>query len=187
MPNEPPAVDVLEKNPDMKFAHKLLATMQVIHWPGQPGYTPPPPPRLLTEAEQQRYESGRTIYTATCAQCHKPDGLGQDGLAPPLIDSEWAVGSADGPVRIVLHGLRGPINVGGRAYNLEMPALRLLSDQQIADALTYVRRSWDHGADPVTAEMVTKIRSDTQERQDPWTAGELNRLSGSSRGGRANR
>jgi mono/diheme cytochrome c family protein len=170
--------------PDMRFAHKLAAAMQVIHWPGQPGYVPPPPPRPLTADELQRFESGRQVYTATCAQCHKPDGLGQDGLAPPLIDAEWAVGVPEAPVRIVLHGLRGPINVGGRAYNLEMPALRLLSDQQIADALTYIRRSWDHGADPIPAELVTKVRSETEGRQDSWTQSELQRLRPTTRGSR---
>jgi mono/diheme cytochrome c family protein len=107
--------------------------------------------------------------------------LGQDGLAPPLIDSEWTVGAPEAPVRIVLHGLRGPISVAGRAWNLEMPALRLLSDDQIAAALTYVRRSWDHAADPVPVELVTRIRAETLERQEAWTVNELQRLRPTSR------
>ncbi|HEY7091114.1 MAG TPA: cytochrome c, partial [Tepidisphaeraceae bacterium] len=91
----------------------------------------------------------------------------------------------EAPVRIALHGIRGPINVGGRAYNMEMPALRTLSDDQIASVLTYVRRSWDHGADPVTTEQVTSIRKLTDGRQDAWTQAELSRLTGEGdRGGR---
>jgi mono/diheme cytochrome c family protein len=181
LPEEPAAVKALQAVDDLAFAHRLESAMGIIHWPGQPGYVPPPPPRPLSAAEQEQYEVGRQVYAATCAQCHKPDGLGQDGLAPPLIDSEWTVGPAEASVRIVLHGLRGPISVAGRAWNLEMPALRLLSDQQIAAALTYVRRSWDHTADPVPAALVTKVRAETQERQEAWTANELQRLRPTSR------
>src|SRR5207244_1969728 len=101
-------------------------------------------PTPLTPPQQARFEAGRAIYAATCIQCHKPTGLGQEGLAPPLLDSEWPLGPEGRPIRIVLHGLQGPVTVGGRAFNLEMPGLGKLKDDEIAAVLTYVRREWDH-------------------------------------------
>ena len=37
---------------------------------------------------------------------------------------------------------------------LEMPTLAVLSDEQIADVLTYVRHEWDHNAAPVATRTV---------------------------------
>ncbi len=129
---------------------------------------PPLPP-----ADQKRFESGKAVFELTCMACHQPHGLGQEGLAPPLVDSEWVAGSEQRIVRIVLHGLRGPVKVKGRKYELDMPALGALPDEQIADALTYVRREWGHGFAPVTAETVKQIRAANAQREDAWTEAEL--------------
>ena len=50
---------------------------------------------LLTAEQQQRFENGRTLFAAVCAACHQPTGRGLDGLAPPLLDSEWVLGSPE--------------------------------------------------------------------------------------------
>jgi mono/diheme cytochrome c family protein len=155
---------------------QLARVMAVVHWPGQAGYVPPPPPKPLTPAEQARFEAGRAVYAKTCAQCHKPTGLGQEGLAPPLLDSEWALGPESRVVRIVLHGLQGPITVGDRTYSYEMPGLGVLTDDEIAAVLTYVRREWDHDADPVTPETVARIRQQVGPRATPWTERDLLRV-----------
>jgi mono/diheme cytochrome c family protein len=107
-----------------------------------------------------------------CAQCHKPTGLGQEGLAPPLLDSEWVLGPHERIVRIVLNGVQGPVNVNGRTYHLEMPSLSALGDDDIASVLTYVRRAWDHDASPVDPASVKKIRQ-ANTRKMPWTEREL--------------
>jgi mono/diheme cytochrome c family protein len=112
----------------------------------------------------------------TCVQCHKDDGQGLDGLAPPLADSEWALGPESRMIRIVLGGLQGPINVDGKKHSLEMPSLQALSDEDIASALTYVRRSWSNTADPVTPDAVKAIRTETAARKVPWTERELLRV-----------
>jgi mono/diheme cytochrome c family protein len=71
----------------------------------------------------------------------------------------------------MLHGKRGPTNV--------MPALgSLLSDEQIAAVLTYVRREWGQTASPVEAATVKEIRGQTSGRARPWTAEELSQLPG---------
>jgi mono/diheme cytochrome c family protein len=98
-------------------------------------------------------------------------------LAPPLIDSEWVLGSEQRLVRIALHGLRDAITVKGVRYELNMPALaEALDDRQIADVLSYIRREWGHTGDPVAMEAVTKVRAAEAKREDSWTQGELLRF-----------
>ncbi len=125
--------------------------------------------RPLTADEKKRFEAGRTMFEATCLACHQQNGLGQPGLAPPLVGSEWVSGPPARLIRIVLHGLRGPIKVKGESYELEMPALGVLDDEQIASALTFVRREWGHNFDPVDPAMVKKVRDETASREDAWT------------------
>jgi mono/diheme cytochrome c family protein/glucose/arabinose dehydrogenase len=129
---------------------------------------PPLPPET-----QKRFDAGKATYEVTCMACHQPHGLGQEGLAPPLAGSEWVVGNDQRLARIVLHGLRGPLKVKGQKYELDMPALGVLEDQQIADILTYVRNEWGNAAAPVHAETVKNIRSRFTAREDAWTQEEL--------------
>jgi mono/diheme cytochrome c family protein len=76
-------------------------------------------------------------------------------------------------IKVVMHGLRGPIKVKAGTYSQDMPAAGFLTDEQIAGVLTYVRREWDHEASPVPVELVRKIRTETKGRSDAWTEGEL--------------
>ncbi len=77
-------------------------------------------------------------------------------------------------VRIVLHGLRGPIEIGGEIYNLEMPAFGpLFKDADIASMLTYVRQQYGAPSPPITAATVSKIREETANRTRYWTVDEL--------------
>lgn len=145
-----------------------------IAWPGKPGVPPPPVIVPLTMDQQKRYDHGKLIYMGLCAACHQPSGLGLEGLAPPLVDSEWVLGPADRGMRIILHGLSGPVNVGGRTWRLEMPPLPHLTDDDIAGILTYTRREWEHGASPVSPEDVAKVRAANAGRTKAWTADELN-------------
>jgi mono/diheme cytochrome c family protein/glucose/arabinose dehydrogenase len=130
----------------------------------------------LSAEDQKRFESGKAMYEATCLACHQPHGLGQEGLAPPLVGSEWVAGPENRLIRIVMHGLRGPIKVKKQAYELDMPALGVLEDEQIADVLTYVRREWGNTGAPVTVSTVKRIREETAKREDAWTEADLLRL-----------
>jgi mono/diheme cytochrome c family protein len=129
--------------------------------------------RPLTREEQARFEMGRGVYEATCIACHQPHGLGQEGLAPPLVDTEWIQSSPERLSRMVLHGIRGKMMVKGQEYELDMPSLAVLDDDQIAAVLTYVRREWGHAYDPVDPATVKKARAETADRVDAWTAEEL--------------
>jgi glucose/arabinose dehydrogenase/mono/diheme cytochrome c family protein len=129
--------------------------------------------RPLTEEEKRRYDAGRVMYEATCLACHQQHGLGQPGLAPPLAGSEWVSGSEGRLIRIVLHGLRGPIKVKGESFEMDMPSLGVLDDDQIAAALTYTRREWGHTYEPITPAAVKKVRDETAAREDAWTMADL--------------
>lgn len=125
--------------------------------------------------------AGKAAYNQVCVQCHMPTGLGQPGTFPPLVKSDWVTGSEERLVRIVLHGLKGPITVNGTTYNAAaMPAFRKgtgynWSDQKIAAVLTYIRQEWGNAAGPISTEKVTEIHNQAKDRPE-WTAEELLKL-----------
>ncbi len=119
---------------------------------------------------------GAEVYNLTCVACHGADGKGVEGAFPPLDGSDWVTGETNLPIKIVLHGLMGPVEVSGKSYNSAMAPLGAqLNDQQVADVLTYVRQRWSNDAAPVSAEAVTKVRAATRDRATMWTAEELGR------------
>ncbi len=134
---------------------------------------PPKPPTPLTAAQNKMFDTGKMIFGQTCASCHQASGLGEEGKAPPLIDSPYLLGSPARAIRIVLQGVTGPITVHGRTYNMEMPPLKGFTDEQIASILTYARREWEHTADPIDTATVTKVRQETKDREAAWTEKEL--------------
>jgi putative membrane-bound dehydrogenase-like protein len=139
-------------------------------WPGKtpsPGDVPAAAP--LTAEEQQRFEAGRTVYTNLCMACHQQDGRGMEKLAPTLIGSPYALGSPVVGVRVLVNGKEGPVGL--------MPPLgAVLSDDQIAAVLTYIRRSWGHEATAVDPATVGDERRAVAGRTRPWTEAELESL-----------
>ncbi len=173
---EPDGFFALEKSAAPAMKGSMAKVSKMITWPGQPGYVPPPVIPPLTAEEQVRFDKGSVLFQASCAACHQLTGLGMDGLAPPLAESEWANGPAERMVRIILHGARGPFSVRGRSWELEMPGLATLDDDQIAAIATYVRRDWDNAGSPVTPEQIKAIRAASASRQEAWTEAELMKL-----------
>ena len=135
-----------------------------IEWPGKPGGAAPVTP--LTAEEQQRFDAGREIYRNICQACHQPDGRGQERLAPSLIGSPLALGAPEIPARILLSGKEGPVG-------LMPPVGSVLSDDQIAGVLTYIRREWEQRGTPVDPAQVKNVRAETASRTRPWTHDEL--------------
>ncbi|HEU0039920.1 MAG TPA: hypothetical protein VFR76_11660, partial [Verrucomicrobiae bacterium] len=75
-------------------------------------------------------------------------------------------------------GLDGPITVAGQSFGLRtdaivMPSLGGLTDEQIADVLTYVRNDYGEKAGNVSADEVKKMRSANPNRETPWSGEEL--------------
>ena len=159
-----------------EVVERLAKIDSLLVWPGKPGVSENDLPPPLTAAQQKLFEAGRELFVTVCAVCHQPHGRGQDGLAPPLLDSEWILGPESRLVRVVLQGVLGPIKVGDRTYELDMPGLGALDDESVASVLTYLRREWGHDSAPVSSASVAKVRELTKDRQNAWTAEELLRL-----------
>jgi mono/diheme cytochrome c family protein len=85
---------------------------------------------------------GKGIFVSNCAVCHQPDGKGAPGVYPPVADSVGRyVVFKDGRtylIDVVSFGMGGKIDSGGDSYEGEMPPWQQLSDQDVADVLTYV-------------------------------------------------
>jgi mono/diheme cytochrome c family protein len=117
-----------------------------------------------------------TPYQAACGVCHQPEGQGLPFAFPPLAGSSWMTGDPETPIRIVLLGLSGPIEVNGSSFNLVMPPPPGLDDAKIAEVITYARTNFGNAASPVDVALVKKVRDSLGGRTAPWTAAELTAL-----------
>ena len=144
-------------------APRAQAALELLRWKGQKIDTSKALVSLTPE-QQASFEKGRKAF-ATCAACHQPNGEGMSGLAPPLVGSRYVNGGVDALARIVLNGKT--------SGEMTMPPLGALDDETIAAILTYIRRAWGHQADPVSASQIQWVRSQIENRQEPWTDAEL--------------
>jgi mono/diheme cytochrome c family protein/glucose/arabinose dehydrogenase len=122
---------------------------------------------------------GFAVYKILCVACHFPHGKGAENVAPPLDDSDWVKGSTKRLIRIVLHGVSGPIQVNGKQHPHPevMPGQSaILKDPQIADVLSFVRWTWGKKASAVSVSQVTAIRAATKSRTSPWLVEELKKI-----------
>ena len=98
---------------------------------------------------------GEHMFLQSCAACHKPTGLGVPGAFPALAGDKFVAGDPKDPLGRVLNGRGG------------MPSFANdLSDADIATILTYVRGAWGNKGKPVTAPMVTALRTGGK-REEP--------------------
>jgi len=121
-------------------------------------------------------ERGEKVYTGKgCIACHQGSGSGVAGQFPPLAGSDWV--KAEGPeriIRVVLHGVAGPITVSGQAFNGAMPPWKgTLTDKEIADVLSYVRNAWGNKGSVVTEAQVKAVSEKEGSRSNPWAPTEL--------------
>ncbi|HRE83786.1 MAG TPA: HEAT repeat domain-containing protein [Opitutaceae bacterium] len=177
LPAAPEALLALARSDQSRVREKASGLVDLFSWPGL---------RVTSEAsssvaplsalEEERIQAGRELFGMYCAPCHQLNGLGAPNLAPPLADSEWVTGSPERVIRVVLHGLYGPIEVNGTTWNLAMPGLGaagVLDDEKLASVVSYIRRAWGHAASPVEPTLVSTVRKASSARTLPWTAEEL--------------
>ena len=91
-----------------------------------------------------------------------------------MAGSPWVTGPESRLIRIVLHGIRGPMVIDGKTYDREMPGFGpMLSDTQVVSLLSYVRRQFGAPSGPITAEMVSRVRAASRMRTEYWRVEEL--------------
>jgi mono/diheme cytochrome c family protein len=103
---------------------------------------------------------GKQVYQDTCLACHQADGAGVPNMNPSLIKAPLVLGDKAKLIRVVLQGMTGELVVNGDTFDKPMPPFSsTLTDQQIADVLTYVRNSFGNKATPISATEVKAIRA----------------------------
>lgn len=118
--------------------------------------------------------NGKNLYSQNCASCHGSSAQGVSGAFPPLVNSEWVTGDKSIPIRILLHGLQGEIDVQQQEYEGTMPSFKArLSAAEIAAILNYIRDESKKDVPNITQEDVIRIAKNHSERTRPWTASEL--------------
>jgi mono/diheme cytochrome c family protein/HEAT repeat protein len=174
LPAEPAALSRLAAGSG-EMAYLAKSVSDKLDWPGRPAPVVTAPP--LTPVQQKRFAAGAEIYKNVCLGCHDENGRGKDKLGANLVGSPYTTAPDATPlIRILLSGKEGPIG-------LMPPLASALNDEQIASALTYVRRSWGHTATAVDPLNVLEARALSKARTTPWTDAELQQAAG-GRGGR---
>ena len=116
-------------------------------------------PRQMPAANKaERIEHGKRVYNNVCAACHQQSGLGVPGAFPPLAGSDYLNTDKGRAIGVVANGLSGPITVNGKAFNSQMPALNL-SDEDVANVLTYVYSQWGNAGHEVKPAEVSTVRA----------------------------
>lgn len=106
---------------------------------------------------------GKTVYATQCLTCHQVDGGGVPHLNAPLDAATQVVNNDKARlIRIVLKGFTDRVPLDGEYYSNNMAPHPELTDQQIADVLTYVRNSWSNKASAVTVAEVKAVRAKTK-------------------------
>jgi mono/diheme cytochrome c family protein len=114
--------------------------------------------RAAIAATDPAIVAGAHIYADACAACHTNAGTGAANLFPALKSSP--VVEADNPVTLVHVVLHGTQSLGTTtAAAVAMPAFGgQMTDQQVADVLTYIRNDWGNAAPAVTEAQVKAAR-----------------------------
>ncbi len=108
---------------------------------------------------KQTMENGKKVYDVYCLACHQADGAGVPKMNPPLSKTQYVLGDKKRLVQIILKGMNEPLEIDGESYENTMSAHDFLSDQEVADVLTYVRNSFKNKASIVTPAEVKAVRA----------------------------
>jgi len=117
---------------------------------------------LSVPVDKATMERGKKVYIQYCIACHQVDGGGVPGLNPPLEKTPHVAGSKTKLIRIILKGMDTHEEIDGETYSNVMAPHNHLTDQQIADVLTYVRNSFGNKAIAITPGDVKYVRARTK-------------------------
>ncbi|MGY2267001.1 c-type cytochrome [Pseudomonas sp. SDO5561_S422] len=104
---------------------------------------------------------GASVYIDNCAACHRTDGHGYTRVFPALAGNPvLQTADATSLINIVLNGGTLPATHTAPS-TFTMPAFAWrLSDQEVADVVSFVRDSWGNKGETVKASQVKDLRKD---------------------------
>ena len=146
---------------DLNAMAVYLKSLPAVREAGQPVYEYDD--STATKLRSLTYDKpGELLYTQYCASCHELDGKGNVPYHPSLAGNPVMLDPD--PSSLINITLNGSLRVitDGLPERYDMPYYRiLLTDQQIADIITFTRSAWGNNSSPVTPEQVTEIRDAT--------------------------
>lgn len=133
----------------------------------------------LKGVERDLFVQGKELYQreAYCGTCHQEHGQGLAASGyPPLKQSKWVREDAERLIKLTLKGIYGPMNVLNRDYPGTVPMTPfegLMTDEEVAAVLTYVRNTFDNRAGAISPEQVKEIRAKIADKEGFYIAEEL--------------
>jgi nitrite reductase (NO-forming) len=116
-----------------------------------------------TLTKEDQIKAGKQLFTGTCSVCHQANGEGLPSVFPPLAKSDYIAAllkqSNEHLAGIPVHGLTGKVVVNGKEYDSVMPPMGQLTDDEVANILTYVVNSWDNSGGQISKEDVARARA----------------------------
>lgn len=120
------------------------------------------PPSRATMSKAEKMAAGRQIFSSICAACHQPTGRGLPNVFPPLAGSDFLNANKDRAIKTVIFGRQGQVVVNGLKFNNTMPSFPL-TDDNIANVLTFVYNSFGNSGVEVTPQEVKTLRAQGPE------------------------
>jgi len=114
--------------------------------------------------------NGFRLFQENCASCHGNDAKGLPQLAPPLVGSPRLQGDSSLAIRILLHGLTGPVD--GVEYPGPMAPQSQYSDEELSNIMSYVRGHLNQKSF-FWRGLITREREKYKDRKNYWTLEEL--------------
>ncbi len=112
-----------------------------------------------TQPAQTSKQKGNALYKQYCLTCHQADGGGVPRMNPPLIKTSYVTGDKKKLIKWVLQGSVKKVPIDGQTYSNNMPPQAYLTDQQIADVLTYIRSSFGNKSSAILPTDVKAVRA----------------------------
>lgn len=143
---------------DLTAIVRYLKTLSPVHPDAPPYQRNNAVSEMLVKGDESK--RGAAVYIDNCNACHRSDGLGYTRAFPALAGN--TVVQTEDPtslIHIVLEGGKLP-GLKSAPSTIVMPAFSWrLSDQQVADVVTFIRTSWGNKGGPVDADAVAKLRN----------------------------
>jgi mono/diheme cytochrome c family protein len=119
--------------------------------------TPAPAPAATPTADTRA--PGQKLYGRHCLPCHQADGGGVPNMQPAIAGGTWVKGDAKALALFVMSGGFDSAERKESENGNVMPPFAQLSDDDLAQILTYIREKFGAGASPVSAAEVAAART----------------------------